>query len=307
MKPRVAFITRQHFLKTKSDLFLIEILKEHAFVEVFRRIPEGDILEVKAVNAFKPDLVIYFAQAPSLSRHFFKIKSRRNWFIPMYDGFGQTYLAKSRFKRSILKYGGLRFICFCQKIAKQADQWGFPNLVATYFPSVDVSLNAVPQKTGPPYRIFLWQRCSEISPHSIMKVLGSDQVSEIIWKPDTQFAGEVYDTQKVRRISGWLDEADLKKLVSESDFYVAPRLQEGIGMSFLEACALGKPVIGWNDATMNEYIDHGKNGFLFSDFNTRIKLLPPSQIHDQIQISNSRFLKKWEESKTMIIKNVLEG
>ena len=34
-------------------------------------------------------------------------------------------------------------------------------------------------------------------------------------------------------------------------------------MSFLEAMSMGKIVIANNDATMNEYIQHGVNGYLF--------------------------------------------
>jgi glycosyltransferase involved in cell wall biosynthesis len=39
--------------------------------------------------------------------------------------------------------------------------------------------------------------------------------------------------------------------------------REGIGLSFLDAMAQGMVVIAANDATMNEYISHGVNGYLF--------------------------------------------
>ena len=46
-------------------------------------------------------------------------------------------------------------------------------------------------------------------------------------------------------------------------FYIAPRVYEGIGMSFLEAMARGRCVVAADHPTMNEYIEHGKTGFLF--------------------------------------------
>ena len=41
------------------------------------------------------------------------------------------------------------------------------------------------------------------------------------------------------------------KLLKNTDIFISPRKQEGIGMSFVEAMSLGKYVIGFNDATMN--------------------------------------------------------
>ena len=50
--------------------------------------------------------------------------------------------------------------------------------------------------------------------------------------------------------------------------YIAPRIYEGIGMSFLKAMALGRCVIAVDNPTMNEYIQHGNTGLLFDINNT---------------------------------------
>ena len=59
------------------------------------------------------------------------------------------------------------------------------------------------------------------------------------------------------------DKSQLKAAMRESAFYVAPRPTEGIGMSFLEAMAMGRCVIAPDMPTMNEYIRHGENGLLY--------------------------------------------
>ena len=58
------------------------------------------------------------------------------------------------------------------------------------------------------------------------------------------------------------DHQQLQDLLTHQKVFIAPRLAEGIGMSFLEAMAMGCAVIAQDDATMNEYIVHGKTGIL---------------------------------------------
>ncbi len=71
-------------------------------------------------------------------------------------------------------------------------------------------------------------------------------------------------------VSTWFtDAADYKKAMAATDIYVAPRDFEGIGMSFLEAMAMGKCVIAPDNPTMNEYIVHGVNGLLYDVDNPR--------------------------------------
>lgn len=64
--------------------------------------------------------------------------------------------------------------------------------------------------------------------------------------------------------SDWYEhKEDMMNDIAGCAFYVAPREKEGIGMSFLEAMAMGRAVIAPNQATMNEYIKDGENGYLY--------------------------------------------
>ena len=63
-------------------------------------------------------------------------------------------------------------------------------------------------------------------------------------------------------------QSHLEELKSSSIF-IAPRMSEGIGHSFLEAMSFGRPVVAYNFPTMSEYISNGFNGILI---NRRAKL-----------------------------------
>jgi glycosyltransferase involved in cell wall biosynthesis len=64
--------------------------------------------------------------------------------------------------------------------------------------------------------------------------------------------------------SRWFEQpSDYAVLLQRFQIYFAPRRFEGIGMSFLEAMALGMAVVAPNNPTMNEYLVSGHNGFLY--------------------------------------------
>jgi glycosyltransferase involved in cell wall biosynthesis len=64
--------------------------------------------------------------------------------------------------------------------------------------------------------------------------------------------------------SEWFaDQSEYRRCLAGANVYFAPRLAEGIGLSFLEAMAMGLCVVAPDRPTMNEYIENGKNGLLY--------------------------------------------
>ena len=63
----------------------------------------------------------------------------------------------------------------------------------------------------------------------------------------------------------WTTREEFIDLVSKSQVFISPRPWEGIGLSFLEAMALGCCVLAFNNPTMNEYIKSGKTGILIKN------------------------------------------
>lgn len=55
---------------------------------------------------------------------------------------------------------------------------------------------------------------------------------------------------------------DVPQILKSIDLFVLPTLQEALGTSFLEAMAMGKPVIGSDVDGVREVIDDGINGYL---------------------------------------------
>lgn len=56
--------------------------------------------------------------------------------------------------------------------------------------------------------------------------------------------------------------SDIPEILKSIDLFVLPTLQEALGTSFLEAMAMGKPVIGTNVDGVGEVIENGRNGYI---------------------------------------------
>ena len=122
---------------------------------------------------------------------------------------------------------------------------------------------------GDDHSVFFWNRREAINVNlvgklfakyplkllHIHKALDPNQVYE---EPKKQYAEHI-------EYSTWYEQkAEMIKDIEKCAFYISPREKEGIGMSFLEAMAMGRVVVAPNQATMNEYIRHGENGYLYN-------------------------------------------
>jgi glycosyltransferase involved in cell wall biosynthesis len=63
---------------------------------------------------------------------------------------------------------------------------------------------------------------------------------------------------------------DIPQILNSIDLFILPTLQEALGTSFLEAMAMGKPVIGSDVDGVREVIDDGINGYLVSPNEPRL-------------------------------------
>jgi glycosyltransferase involved in cell wall biosynthesis len=87
-----------------------------------------------------------------------------------------------------------------------------------------------------------------------------DQI-EFIWAGD---GGDKHLlTEKNIIITGWLNQQEIKKLVSEADMYLSTALYEGLSFGVLEALTLHKPVLLSNCVGNMDVVKNGINGDLF--------------------------------------------
>jgi glycosyltransferase involved in cell wall biosynthesis len=155
---------------------------------------------------------------------------------------------------------------------------------------------------------FFWQRLTHVNFDIIKKVFGDLAVKIHLHKaidPGQELMQPSKEEEKKFQISysDWFEtRSEMLEVIKNKAIYVAPREYEGIGMSFLEAMALGKAVVAVDNPTMNEYIKHKENGYLFDLFNPQE--VDFSEI-EKVQKNTYNFMKKgrekWEKEKIKIV------
>lgn len=292
---KLVYVGHSYHNKTKSTAFLIEFLKEFYEVEV--------ILDESWNGGIFPDLshidnrylgVIFFQNLPS-DDILKKIKNDNIIFFPMYDGVPHDFSFWG-------KHYGLKVVNFSKTLHEKLVKWGLETINVQYFPELQEF------KPGNKGEVFFWQRLTRIDINVVSKLLGDFCAKIHIHKaidPNQKFKQPDTEQEKKYQItySDWYEtRKEMWNVIEQKGIYIAPREFEGIGQSFLEAMAMGKAVVAVNNPTMNEYIEHGKNGYLF-DLNNP-KEIDFSDI-EQVQKNTYEFMKKglekWENSKRGII------
>ncbi len=290
---KIAFLGRAIHEQTKSDLFFIDLLKQVGDVTIWRRENLGSRECVEQVNALEPHLTVFFQLPPSLFHHLLKLRSKRKIWVPMWDGFQPLSLKK----RLAYRLAGLEAISCCNPVHRQLKNQGIPSCQIRYFPTLTKSS---PLSTASPYTFFLWQRDPNIGLNIIAKNFPPSAVRKVIYKSDLHSEGPV--AFPIEKLEGWLPKEQLLQKIAQSDFYIAPRLQEGVGLSFLEAMAMGKIVLAHNDATMNEYIEDGRTGYLFNrEGQFRHAIRPPAALQPALEIFTHKLRNQWLQDEKKLL------
>lgn len=272
-----------NFKKTASSRFFYDFLCENYDVDVvFPVNNEIPYDEINAKNYFA--IISFYYQAD-----FSKLTCNNLIYVPMYDGF-----VFCREKMQQLK--NVKLINFCKYLHNQSVAFGFNSFYIKYFPEPQFSSNNKRDK------LFYWQRrdtsfseilrcfpksineidCEKTILHSV-----TDGENELFIKP-TDEEIKNYNIE----ITNWFEnKSDLLDILDTTKYYIAPRKQEGIGLSFLDAMSRGCVIIAHNDHTMDEYIQNGKNGYLIN-FDKPEKI----QFHNYERIQQES-IKSFEEGR----------
>jgi hypothetical protein len=270
---KIAYIGHSYHEKTGSTVFFIELLKKNFDVEV---IPNdswttGALPKVEHLDDSYEAVVLFQLVSEKLLR---AIRTKNIVYVPMAD-----YIINGIDNRDagILSYRpyvfwemlarrGVKILNFSENVHRLCVNLGMQSRYVQYYPTPVGNLDF-----GDEVSVFYWERVDSVSPQMVKALIGDSASS--LHHHRAHDPGQCKDAEARERdpfapmrvtTSSWFaDKEDYLRHVAAKSVYIAPRCFEGIGMSFLEAMAMGKAVVALDYPTMNEYIRHERNGYLF--------------------------------------------
>ena len=293
---KIAFFDHPFHEKTKSSNFFLDIVNALGGVDVFyadfHNEKDTELLINKLCYQF--DLLIFWQVIPPASI-LLKVPHKRIVLITMYDACcTMTYF-------QWYAYRHCHFINFSHKLHTILCNMRMHSLYVRYVPHITTMES---EKKDEGLTAFVWRRTPALNMKGLLEALKNIGVRTIVFhdsqdniSPEIPFR-DMIEGLNIEYTNGWFNTHDeyLKSVIA-CDIYVAPRLYEGIGMSFLEAMGLGLCVLAPNQATMNEYIIDGYNGVLFKNFKSiKKKRFEIDKIKIQSRISFQKYLAEWEDT-----------
>lgn len=210
--------------------------------------------------------IIIFAFFPPPKNIMELTKSKVCW-IPMLDqarGYDQEWwdaLPKN-----------LRVVSFSEEVRQKAEGAGLQHLRLKYYLSPDMFKKAEWQKER---ALFYWNRVGLVGPDFLRKMCRILEVDVLYfrrrldpgWNQKYDYAlDQKMGKTKVVELSfdGKDGHDQYMHYLNKSNIFIAPRRYEGVGLTLIEALAKGCAVFANDAPTMNEYIIHMENGYLFS-------------------------------------------
>ena len=262
------------------------------------------------------DVLVIWQVMPDLSRMHRYISWTHGLFFPMYD----NVISLDGLGQKVWKdYSSMRIVNFSKCFHEELLSWGFDSKYIQYFPQPKQVDN-----WGSEDALFFWQRQSDLTVGTLAAAARNLHLSRIhihkaldsfhhfaepkVFGPEAErFFAEHEYTESV-----WFDrKSDMEDILWDCALYMASRRFEGIGMSFLDAMAMGRCIIAPNLPTMNEYITDGQTGLLYDwdDASLTHCAFPVKADAAQIRAIQSRTLayiaegrKRWEAEKDIVLR-----
>lgn len=264
-KTTLAYVGHSYHRVTGSTQFILDLLaRDYHLSVVWDDAWQSSAapLQAERINALRPDVVLFFQSLPSAGE-LRKVHCKRLFLVPMHD----HIVGNPRAVWSQIRGSGLRIINFCGETHAFFSGLGYESRRVQYWPPPLARSIGVSEKR----RIFFWARKRNIGWPLLKALLGSERPERLVFRAAAD-PGETLELPndrdsaeyRIDMITGWLDKARYLELLASCDLFMSPRLYEGIGQSFLEAMSMGLAVIAPDNPTMNEYIQRGRNGYLYS-------------------------------------------
>lgn len=261
---KLLFVDHSFHEKTRATIFLQELLARDFEVETIwdERWAAGHTPSAKQLNARQADAIVFFQVLPT-PRVLRGLDCSNLTWVPMRDGLRYN---SSRLKR--LSASSIKTLNFCREAHDFFTANGHPSLNAQYWPKPAPEFLRSERKQP---RIFFWPRRQEISWNTLKLLLGNYRPDGIVLRYASDAGDELprpsaddIKEYRITLLNGWLEHSAYNAHLRECDVFMAPRPYEGIGQAMLEAMNHGLAVIAPNAPTMNEYVKHGHNGWLYT-------------------------------------------
>ena len=307
---RVAYFGHPDHVWSGSDSFFLEFLRGFSEVHEFR--PTAIEALEQSLEALFGDFDLYvFWQHDFLAYPFIKAR-RRTVVVPMLDGSGHHPGTHWNRLSSAL------FISFSSNLHDFIRFRGGKSLLLRF------AMKPGPYSNPSAEQVYFWPRPQSTNSLSILE---ARKLADLI-DPDLplvirvgegglaalgiQAVGQGLKRLEYRSVK---DRDEHLELVSQSLALVAPRRVEGIGMSFIEALAMGRAVLGLDSPTLNEYVQHGKNGVIWSqpvdkllvsqrlrNFDRRFLESAGKDATEMMAAAHVKFLRDMEELQVTLIR-----
>lgn len=296
---KLLYVDHSFHKKTKSAQFLKDILQEAYDVETcdFDPYERNPNRVFETFRGLEYDVLVLFQVIPDLEVLKANIRFKRAVFFPMYDGCGDLKDEDWEIFREF------NIINFSKTLHEHLLDLGLSSYYIQYFPKPFENFD-----NGNPSHVYFWQRVSNLNLNLVENLLKNFSFQKLhlhkVLDPDNYFKEPSQQLASKIEVSEWYDTREkMQKDIEMCAIYIAPRPYEGIGMSFLEAMAMGRCVIAPNHPTMNEYIVNGQNGLLY-DFSAPQPLKGDVDIA-KIQQNAYEFIccgyAQWEMNKYKIL------
>jgi len=268
---RIAFVGHRFHERTGSTRFLRAILSDLGEVTSMSSSPDepgaADDAVVAEFLEGRHDLWV-FVQTEYLAARLVPLGLRGAVLVPMYDG------AWGRPDDFFRQFVNSRFLSFSRALHERLQRLDQRSASFEYWPEPAAPV----ERTTEPgtWSAFFWERRPLTVPNARSvalqcRALGIDALhvhavpdfpQESAGAPAYRHRGDIGGVSITT--STWFDSADDFRAVARRPlFHFAPRLEEGIGMTVLEAMAAGQIVVAPDRPTANEYIGHRASGILY--------------------------------------------
>ncbi len=297
----IAFIGHSYHERTRSSAFFIKLLKKLGHVETFY--DEDWRLEpspwARDFDANKFDCIVVW-QMTSAFRHF-REPHPNILFVPMYDAMLEG--GKVRWRRT---FNSAKVLCFSSALHRAVSRRTPRSSYFQYFPDPR-QYPAV--HLGKTLRGIFWNRVPAIDESVIARLCGDAVFDQFTVRDATdplsgaRIMKETPIPTRSLKHDRWRENRrDYLKEVARHNVFFAPRSCEGIGMSMLEAMAMGLCVVATDKPTHNEYISNGKTGILYDlESITPVSLANAAELGARARESIEKGFKRWSAMEDQLM------